>query len=44
METDPSMHESLQVSLSDFLSEWLRLHVLGIDKKLEAFVLQSKSK
>lgn len=44
METDPSMHESLQVSLSDFLSEWLRLHVLGIDKILEAFVLESKSK
>jgi len=44
LETDPSMHESLQVSLSDFLSRWLRLHVLGIDKKLEAFVLESSSK
>ena len=44
METDPSMHESLQVSLSDFLYKWLKLHVLGIDKKLEAFVLDSSEK
>ena len=41
METDPSMHESLQVSLSDFLYKWLKLHVLGIDKKLEDFVINS---
>ncbi len=44
METDPSMHESLQVSLSDFLCKWLKLHVLGIDKQLEDFVLKSSSK
>ena len=44
LDTDPSMHESLQVSLSDFLYKWLKLHVLGIDKQLEAFVLDSKSK
>ena len=44
LETDPTMHESLQVSLSDFLYEWLRLHVLGIDKELEVFILESKSK
>jgi hemerythrin len=44
LETDPSMHEALQVSLSDFLYKWLKLHVLGIDKKLEAFVLESESK
>ena len=44
LETDPSMHESLQISLSDFLYKWLRLHVLGIDKQLEDFVLKSKSK
>ena len=44
METDPSMHPSLQVSLSDFLYKWLKLHVLGIDKKLEDFVMKSKSK
>ena len=44
LETDPTMHESLQVSLSDFLYKWLKLHVLGIDKKLEDFVLKSNSK
>ncbi len=44
METDPTMHESLQVSLSDFLHEWLKLHVLGIDKQLEDFILKSKHK
>jgi hemerythrin len=41
METDPSMHESLQISLSDFLYKWLKLHVLGIDKELEDFILNS---
>lgn len=44
LETDPTMHESLQISLSDFLYQWLKLHVLGIDKKLEDFVLKSSSK
>jgi len=44
LETDPTMHESLQVSLSDFLYKWLKLHVLGIDKKLEDFVLKSEHK
>jgi hemerythrin len=44
METDPTMHESLQISLSDFLYKWLTLHVLGIDKKLEDFVLKSSIK
>ena len=44
LETDPSMHRALQVSLSDFLYKWLKLHVLGIDKKLEDFVLKSKAK
>jgi hemerythrin len=44
METDPTMHESLQVSLSDFLYKWLKLHVLGIDKQLEEFILNSSSK
>ena len=44
LETDPSMHVTLQVSLSDFLYKWLKLHVLGIDKKLEDFVLASASK
>ena len=44
LQTDPSMHEALQISLSDFLYKWLKLHVLGIDKELEAFVLESESK
>ena len=44
METDPGSHQSLQNSLSDFLFTWLKLHVLGIDKKLEDFVMQSKVK
>ena len=44
LETDPTMHEALQVSLSDFLYKWLKLHVLGIDKELEDFILNSKSK
>ena len=44
METDPTMHESLQISLSDFLYKWLTLHVLGIDKQLEEFVLKSQHK
>ncbi len=39
-----NMNSALQDSLSLFLSEWLRLHVLGIDKKLEAFILESDSK
>ena len=41
LDTDPTMHPALQVSLSDFLYKWLKLHVLGIDKKLEDFVLKS---
>ena len=44
LETDPTMGQNLQVSLSDFLYKWLKLHVLGIDKRLEDFVLQSNSK
>ena len=44
LETDPTMHQALQVSLSDFLYKWLKLHVLGIDKQLEDFVLKSSSK
>lgn len=43
-EIDPTMHHALQVSLSDFLYKWLKLHVLGIDKKLEDYVMNSSSK
>ncbi len=42
--TDTTMGKVLQDSLSDFLHKWLKLHVLGIDKKLEAFVMKSDSK
>ena len=44
LNTDPSMHLALQISLSDFLYKWLKLHVLGIDKKLEDFVMKSSVK
>jgi len=44
IDTQANMNKALQDSLSLFLSEWLRLHVLGIDKKLEAFILESSSK
>ena len=44
LDTDPTMGQALQVSLSDFLYEWLKLHVLGIDKELEEFIIKSNSK
>ena len=44
VETRDNMNKVLQDSLSLFLSEWLRLHVMGIDKKLEAYILESESK
>lgn len=31
----------LRDALSDFLSEWLKRHIFGVDKKLEAFILES---
>ena len=39
-----AINRALQDSLSLFLFEWLKLHVMGIDKKLEAFILESKVK
>ncbi|NNE62654.1 MAG: hemerythrin family protein [Gammaproteobacteria bacterium] len=39
-----AINRALQDSLSLFLCEWLKLHVMGIDKKLEAFILESKAK
>ena len=44
VETRGDMDRLLQESLSSFLSKWLKLHVLGIDKKLEKFMLESKVK
>lgn len=36
--------EAFRETLSMFLGEWLRGHVLGIDKDLEAFILESERK
>ena len=44
IDTDPSISPALQNSLSDFLYKWLKLHVLGIDKELEAFIQASNQK
>jgi len=44
METDHSMSQIFQDSLSDFLNQWLKLHVLGIDKELEEFIMKSDAK
>jgi hemerythrin len=44
METDHSMSQIFQDSLSDFLYKWLKLHVLGIDKELEDFLMKSDAK
>lgn len=44
VETQCNMDSILQESLSNFLYKWLELHVLGIDKRLEKFVLESKAK
>ena len=44
IDTDPSISPALQNSLSDFLYKWLKLHVLGIDKELEAFIQDSDQK
>ena len=44
MDVDMTESEILQNSLSDFLYKWLKLHVLGIDKKLEDFIQKSSVK
>ncbi len=31
-------------ALAEFLREWLRSHIFGIDKQLEAFILKSDAK
>lgn len=36
--------ESFRETLSVFLSEWLKKHIYGIDKELEAFILKSDKK
>lgn len=45
VEISDQLHEGQQVSCIDvltFLNEWLRNHVLGTDRKLSAFVLQTQ--
>ena len=44
VDTQNKMDNALQDALYLFLSKWLKLHVFGIDKELEAFVLASKIK
>lgn len=42
---DSNNHDPLlREFIATFLSEWLMRHVLGIDKRLEAFILQSTRK
>jgi hemerythrin len=44
VEAQEQVDSELQEALYLFLSKWLKLHVFGIDKELEAFVLKSKIK
>jgi hemerythrin len=44
LESQDSINTALRKALSLFLSKWLNLHVFGIDKEFEAFVLKSKYK
>lgn len=34
----------LRETLSNFLTEWLKRHIYGVDKKLELFILKSERK
>lgn len=36
--------ERFRQALSEFLSEWLKGHIFGLDKKLEEFILNSSFK
>ena len=44
VETQDNIDSALQEALFLFLSKWLKLHVYGIDKELEAFILASNIK
>jgi hemerythrin len=39
VEAQPNLVGEFRESLSIFLTGWLKLHVLGIDKKLEQFIV-----
>ena len=36
--------QSLREALSTFLTEWLKRHIFGVDKKLEEYILLSERK
>ena len=36
--------ETFRKALAEFLSKWLKGHIFGIDKQLEAFILESDKK
>lgn len=44
LESHQDYNDILRESLSMFLTEWLKRHVLGLDKKLERFILDSDKK
>ncbi|MDI3326273.1 hemerythrin family protein [Pontibacterium granulatum] len=44
LEEHETYDEDLRQSLSLFLREWLKRHVLGTDKKLEQFIMESSVK
>ena len=44
MQEFTSYDELFRPALSEFLSEWLKGHIYGIDKKLEEFILKSSFK
>ncbi len=44
VDTQDNMDNALREALSLFLSKWLKLHVFGIDREFEAFVLRSNAK
>lgn len=44
MSNYPSFDASFREALATFLSEWLKGHIFGIDKELEAFILDSDAK
>lgn len=44
LEKPTQLDDQIRHSLSLYLSEWLKRHVLGIDKQFEAFVLNSSAK
>ncbi|MCP4077790.1 MAG: hemerythrin family protein [Gammaproteobacteria bacterium] len=44
MQEFTSYDELFRKALAEFLSEWLKGHIYGIDKKLEAFILKSPYK